>query len=490
MNYKMRKQERLYRIALITVCFACLAVNTTRLAVLQHGVTGAFWIHVDSPQYFANADALGEGRRLVTIFKERLILPALLHWTGATAERPWTYLYLIQGLHFFFPLILAGMGRMLFKSRMAGAVSALLYLVYNPAGDASRMVLTDFPHAFLATLGICYTLKFLRTRRWRELVAAVAGWGLAMLTRPTFMGAWYLFAPVLAGSWLFGEMPLRKVLAFWAALLVVPAWFSVQSYADFGVWTSSFAAFENTHTALVPAVKTLLRKREGDDGRISVIFMEEERNRKAMGDPEYRALGMWTNGIPDDKTAFRTAFARFRVADREVLLRNYEVAFRMVENELGNLLFGSRARWILGGRGRPVFTCAAVLGLVLLWGGYRQRGAALLLFICCGVVFVPSAFGLQLWWGGRVALPGEVLFMVLTGGALATWRRLAGVAGLCALYKMLNVFRYNPMENGVAIGIVALAVSELFAWWKVRRGKRPVRPGFVGRRYVPRTEDG
>lgn len=296
-----------------------------------------------------------------------------------------------------------------------------------------------------------------------------------------------MLAPMLAGSVLFGRMPARKALAFWCALMVVPGWLAVRTHADFGVWTPSFAAFENTHTALVPAVKTLLRKRAGDEGRISELFMEEERGRKAMGDPGYLSLGMWSNRMPEDIDAFRDTLERFRKADGEELRRNAGVVFGLVENELGNLLFGARERWVLGGRGRPAFTFAAVVGLVLLWGAYRQRGAALLLFICCGVVFVPAAFAIQLWWGGRVVLPGDVWFMALAGGALASWRRLAGVAGLCAGYKVLNALRYAPMENGVWLAVLALAMVEVMAWRAEHRAGMRVGCGFVGRRYVSRA---
>lgn len=304
-----------------------------------------------------------------------------------------------------------------------------------------------------------------------------------MLARPTFMSAWLLLVPVLAGSCIWGRMPIRKALAFWFSLMLVPAWFTWMNYREYGVATPSFAAFENTHTALVPGVKTLLRKQAGDEERISVIFMQQERNQTAMQGTDYLSLGMWKKTLPTDKRLFRETFQRLGSEDKAFLLDHLPMAYAMVKAELGNLVLQTRGRWNACDWVHSLIVWAALLSLILLWCDYRQRGAALLLFLCCGLVFVPAAFGLQLWWGVRTALPGDLLLVSLAGAACVSWRRLVVLGGLCMTYKALNMFDYDPAFNCAIVCLISIVMMESAVLCLERRGCGPKVSPFIGRRY-------
>ncbi len=475
----------IYLIAILLISITCFLINIHCLNSLRQGGDGEveFWMTVDSAAYFSGAAAIASGGRIITVFRERLLLPLLLHWTGSTPQNPYCYLYSMQILHFFFPLFLARISRVLFKRRVAAVGSAGLYLAYSLSGNASRVVMTDFPHAFCFTVALYFTLIFLRTRRTGNLIPAVLCWMLTMLVRPTFMGAWFLFLPVLVGSWLFGRMPFGKVLVFWLSLMLVPTWFIFDNYNDYGVAVNSFASFENIHTALVPGIKTLLRKQAGDTERISVIFMDQERNQKAMRGTEYLKLGMWKDTLPSDKRVFQETFHRLGNEDRAFLLKNVSMLYVMIKEELGELVLQARGRWLIGERGHPLFVWAALLGLMLLWCDYRQRGAALLLFLCCGVVFVPAAFGLQLWWGVRTALPADLVFIVLAGSILVSWRRLIMVVTLCMAFKILNMFCYDPTFNCAVVCLLAFFGMEVVGLYLKRTGHYPKSVSFTGRRY-------
>ena len=304
-----------------------------------------------------------------------------------------------------------------------------------------------------------------------------------MIARPTFMGPWILLAPVLAGSCIFGRMPLGKALAFLLSLMLVPMWFTWANYREYGIATPSFAAFENIHTALIPGIKTLLRKQAGDEERISVIFMEQERNQTAMQGADYLTLEMWKASLPKDKQIFQNTFQHLKREDKTFLWKHLPVTYAMVKAELGDLVLQARGRWMICTRMHSVFVLAALLSLILLWCDYRQRGAASLLFLCCGIVFVPAAFGLQLWWGVRTALPGDLLFIALFGGVLVSWWRLLLLAVLCMGYKVLNQLCYDPAFNCAVACLIMFVMEEIVVSWLEKRGCCPKIQPFIGRRY-------
>jgi hypothetical protein len=457
--------QKAFRLALLAIAIISYGIGVMSLRSLQRQEpeSGPFWKMPDTAVYFSNATALKQGQPLGKMFRDRLVLPFLLFATHSTNSNPWPYLYLQQVPHFFAPLLLAGIANCLFKKRRASLFAAILYVAYSPAREASRIISTDYIHAFFFIVAVYWTLRYWKADSWSCMLASATGWILAMLSRPTFMLEWGVMVPM--AIWQVWKKRIRfdRAICHCALLLLVPCFFACLNFIQCGVPTVSFASFENIHCSLVPSIQTALRNQK-EGGLFSKIFAEQVVQQKASRNNAWSTLELWQSTRPINREEFATTYRQLQTDDREYVVSHWRDAFKLVKGESGNLLFASNMEWCGGSRGRNLFVLSALTGLLFVWHGHKQRITALWLLLTLGLVLGPASCAIQLWWGRRVGLPADFLFLALAGGALVSWRCMAFCATFVAGFKLLNFWNYDPCMNAAILVFASLAIFEGLPW--------------------------
>lgn len=446
------------------------------LARLQHAPDGntRFWEMPDSNVYFANAQALANGQPWCPMFRDRMVLPFLLYLTHSKPDNPYPFLYLQQILHFIMPLLLSAIAYSLFGKRWIIFLTVFLYLLYEPARIESRIVSTDFIHAFLFVSAVYWTLKYWERDKWIFMFAAAANWSLAMLSRPTFMWECLLVAPILGWKCWIDKASLPKSICYCILLTIVPLSLMYANFIRFGIATSSFASFENIHSSLVPSIQTLLRKEDGDPERTSVVFAQQVRQQKAMMNNAWATLELWHGKKPDSREHFAQTYTALQRFNRTYIMEHLGAFYKLVKLELGDLVFNSNKQWCLGNRGRTLFVWSALTGLLFLWHHRRRHREALWLFLNLGLLLIPASCAVQLWWGRRVGVPADLLFIALAGGSFVSWKHCLTLFILCGGFKALNLMVYAPAMNCAIIVVMALIVLALKPFFTKELGLGPL----------------
>lgn len=471
--------QKTYRLVLILISITSLAINTTSLYRKQHQSSmspRAFWdTGTDTKCYFYNSVALKEGRPLITVFKDRLLLPILITATGATHDNPYPYLYAVQGIHFLFPIVIASISMVLFKRYTIALLSAALYAFYTPAKLASQSVATDFTHAFVFASAMLYTLIYLRSDNSKHMVAASVLWMLTMISRPTFLFVSILISPVFILYTTFNKMSIRRALFFMLMLVLIPITYAVHNFSLFGVPTSTFNGAENIHTVFIPGINTTIRN-QSEIEKWSALIWHEERDLKAMLDPNYVSLSFWSSDLPENKEAYSLQLKSLKDSDRKHIIGNWKIATSLVCSEIANLTLTSPAFPFYAARGRLIFTLSASLGLALLIFSYRQRGPALIFCMCLGFVVVTSST--FMWSSQRFMLPVDILLVAIAPSVLTSWRRLLLFLSTVIFYKVINILHYVPLFNYLLTFVIMCSVLQLAnitSNKKMERTRNPLR---------------
>lgn len=117
-----------------------------------------------------------------------------------------------------------------------GLLAALLMAVYPPLLVVDNLLLTETPFMTALIFFVYYSIRLSRTRTWRDLLAVVVAYLIALYFRPTIALAPICLLPLL----LFKRYPLRLLTkqAIGAALIVVlalaPWW--IRNYLQFGAF--------------------------------------------------------------------------------------------------------------------------------------------------------------------------------------------------------------------------------------------------------------
>lgn len=452
-----------YRFVLGIICIASFGLNLSKLRhnLEQPGPPGKeFWnAGTDTACYLYNASALFSGRPLITVFKERLTLPFFLKLAGYFGENPKAYLYMVQGLHILFPLIIASCSRVLFRNRFLALISAVLYVLYQPASVYSQTILTDFLHAFFFVSAITATIWFFRSYGWPAMGASAFLFMCAMLSRPTFLFAGLLITPVIFLYRQIEKLKTHQFITFALLLLAPPLGLSLSNIARFGVFTPTFNSIENIHTVLVPGLATLIRK-SVEVNRNSALIWHEERDLKAMQDPIYKELRLWEASVPEDKNAFRQNFQKLRQRNAAFVKEHFDVFISLLVGEASRMLLLADTFHAWGRHGRSLLTFAGSISLVYLFTAYRQRGSALILSVCCAWIVISSST--FLWATQRFMLPVDLLLIVLAPACFSSPMRATIFGASIVLFKCLNSLVYAPLWNYLAIcGVCAIALTLL-----------------------------
>ena len=471
--------QKTYRLVLILISITSLAINTASLYRKQHQSSmspRAFWdTGTDTKCYFYNSVALKEGRPLITVFKDRLLLPILITATGATHNNPYPYLYAVQGIHFLFPIVIASISMVLFKRYTIALLSAALYAFYTPAKLASQSVATDFTHAFVFASAMLYTLIYLRSDNSKHMVAASVLWMLTMISRPTFIFVSIFMLPIVFLYTTYNKLSFRRAVVFLLLLIVIPIAYTVNNISLYGVPTPTFNGVENIHTVFIPGIKTTIRK-QSEIETWSASIWHEERDLKAMLDPDYLSLSFWSSDLPKDKKLYALQLKSLKDFDRRIIINNYPIAISLVFSEMANLSLTSPVFPYFGSRGRFIFTLMAGLGLALLLFSFRQRGPALFISICLGFIVVTSST--FLWSSQRFMLPVDIIFLTLAPSVLMSWRRILLFLSAILIYKAVNCVLFAPLFNYLLTLFITCAViyiADKSSNKKMERTRNPLR---------------
>jgi hypothetical protein len=443
-----------------------LALHAGWLAwVLGHSVGpggAAPWVMADTGSYLVNAERLAQGLPLSPVFRERLLLPALIGVAERVLGQPQYVVWLIWLLHVPAALAVAALARRLAGRAGAGLVAAACYFVWPGALASAPLVGTDLLHAQGLLVATALTLRWL-DRPGSPTLYPLAAWWLVQLTRPTFYLASVTLAPLL---WRSGRP--RAVAALVAGLLVWPAFFTALNLVEYGVAAPSLAGVESLHRNVVARIRALQRN-ERTPGPLTEYFVEE-REVVAKADPDWAGLSIYS---PGGGTDFERHYRQLQEKGQAFVASNRSWFVRSSVAELQNQLRrphavigvaaaagGSRAGDAWLGRIQKIGLLLILIGAAQ--GVRRAGGYTLFYALCCALVLSAC---MVLWWeSSRIRLPLEALGLPLL--AVAVGNRTTGWAlGLIVVAGWLPI-RLGWATEGWVLGLAGLVVlgQAALAW--------------------------
>jgi hypothetical protein len=410
------------------------------LAVMAHGIHLAFvvsqgdsprpaYFMYDSGSYIGDAQALLKGIPLSPAFQDRPMLAILIAISTKLGMPLWTALAVPVVLQGFLVYAMGFIGHFCSSRTSAASIATILAAIYPNFYYTIPLLGTDALGAQFMVLAIGAGLMWRKTLRWKWGAISGTLWLCAQISRPTFAPI-VLLMPLLLWPLLW-QRPLRRQLAIFALLLVAyPLALSTKNFGLYSIFSPNLTKPEMLSRCVVPKINTMKRHAE-QPGPISEYWVDE-RDRKAVSDPDWISLGLYKTG-KRDRNDFAATYKRL-IHRMEEYIRLNPGWFSKAAHVTYFSLFLTHP---------PAYSPLSLRSPPPLWNQWGLRIDKLFL------LFVPLGFCILLRRFPSLGLLWGALFTMM----------------LAPLVVFMWLFPSTRLPvDALAIPLAALALSELRVW--------------------------